>query len=204
MGIKPVHTLVVLIASGVAMASGNPHETDYDAGYELGKRLGGPDRRKQVDLDDVYRGLADGLEAARTGTDNRKHLRGRSGAYVDDFALLNSQRPGVTTLESGVQYEVLREGPGPVPDADDSVVVHYEGSLSTGYVFDPMSDEDAPVTLKVSEIVVPGFREALLQMPAGSRWRVVVPASQGFARAGNNQLRRRDLIFDVQLLEVLP
>ena len=204
MGIKPAHTLIVLFVSVHAMASGNPHETDYEAGYELGRQLADKDGQQRVDLDAVYRGLVDGLEAARTGTDNRKHLRGRTGAFADDFAILNSQRPGVTTLESGVQYEVLREGPGPVPDADDSVAVHYEGSLSTGYVFDSTIDQDAPVTLKVAEIVVPGFREALLHMPAGSHWRIVVPASEGFVRAGNNKLRRRDLIFVVQLLEVLP
>jgi FKBP-type peptidyl-prolyl cis-trans isomerase len=202
--IKAATAFLVLLTGSLALASGSPQDADYEAGYELGKQLGGPEGRQRVDPDAVYRGLVDGLEAARSGTDKRKHLRGRTGALADDFALLNSQRPGVTTLASGVQYEVLREGSGPVATAQDSVALHYEGSLSTGYVFDSTVSQDEPITLKVSDVVVPGFREALLLMPAGSHWRIVVPASQGFARAGNNKLRRRDLIFDVRLLEVLP
>lgn len=118
--------------------------------------------------------------------------------------MLNAKRPGVVTLPSGVQYEVLEAGSGRKPKPQDSVRVDYEASLPDGRVFDTTADDTEPTILSVSSIAVPGLREALLLMPEGSRWRVVVPPNQGFRHAGNNMLRRRVLIYDVRLLSIEP
>jgi FKBP-type peptidyl-prolyl cis-trans isomerase len=126
----------------------------------------------------------------------------REGGYQDDFAALNAKRPGVVTLPSGVQYEVLEAGSGRKPKSQDSVRVAYEASLPDGRVFDTTADDAEPTVLSISSIAVPGLREALLLMPEGSRWRVVVPPSQGFRHAGNNMLRRRVLIYDLRLLSI--
>lgn len=126
----------------------------------------------------------------------------RQGAYKDDFAALNARRETVVTLPSGVQYEILAAGTGDTPRPGDAVLISYTGSLSDGRVFDSTNDAEGPLSIELDAIAVPGLREALLQMPEGSHWRVVVPPSAGFARAGNNRLRRRDLIYDIELVAI--
>ena len=126
----------------------------------------------------------------------------RQGAYKDDFAALNARRDTVVTLPSGVQYEVLATGNGATPQPDDTVMLYYTGSLSDGRVFDSTQNTDGPLSIELASIAVPGLREALLLMPEGSHWRVVVPPSEGFARSGNNRLRRRDLIYDIELVAI--
>lgn len=126
----------------------------------------------------------------------------RQGAYKDDFAALNARRETVVTLPSGVQYEVLATGNGATPQPDDTVMLYYTGSLSDGRVFDSTQNTDGPLSIELASIAVPGLREALLLMPEGSHWRVVVPPSEGFARSGNNRLRRRDLIYDIELVAI--
>ena len=128
----------------------------------------------------------------------------RTLGFVDDFAVLNAQRPGVVTLPSGVQYEILKAGQGRRPDPQDRVALRYEGRLTTGVVFDSTHEDPEPARLRVEEILVPGLREALLLMREGDRWRVVVPPALGFAAAGNNLLRKRDLIYEIELVAIEP
>jgi len=80
--------------------------------------------------------------------------------------------------------------------------MQYEGSLTNGVVFDSTREDDKPARLALKEIVVPGMREALLLMNEGAKWRVVIPPTMGFGRAGNNMLRKRDLIYEIELLAV--
>ena len=126
----------------------------------------------------------------------------RQGAYKDDFAALNARRQTVVTLPSGVQYEILTAGAGDTPRPGDAVLISYTGSLSDGRVFDSTNNAGGPLSVDLDEIAVPGLREALLLMSEGSHWRVVVPPSEGFARSGNNRLRRRDLIYDIELVAI--
>jgi len=126
----------------------------------------------------------------------------RARKWVDDFAHLNAQRPGVVTLPSGVQYEVLKAGSGPRPAPGDTIAIQYEGKLATGVVFDTTYDDGEPLRLAIDSVVVPGLREALLLMHQGDKWRIVIPPSMGFGRIGNNQLRKRDLIYELELVSV--
>ena len=128
----------------------------------------------------------------------------RTGGFVDDFARLNAERLGVVTLPSGVQYEVLKQGAGRTPGPNDQVTVSYEGTLTNGIVFDTTRKDGEPARLRIAEIVVPGLREALLHMKEGDKWRVVIPPSMGFGRVGNNMLRKRDLIYEIELIAVEP
>lgn len=128
----------------------------------------------------------------------------RTRGFADDFARLNAQRPGVVTLPSGVQYEVLKQGAGETPGPSDQVTVSYEGMLTNGVVFDTTRKDGEPARLRLPEIVVPGLREALMLMREGDAWRVVIPPSMGFGRTGNNMLRKRDLIYEIELVSVSP
>ncbi len=120
-----------------------------------------------------------------------------------EFLLANGKRAEVKTLPSGLQYEVVKEGDGPQPAATDRVVVHYEGRLIDGTVFDSSIDRGQPATFGVTQ-VIPGWVEALQLMKAGSKWKLFIPSElaygpQGAGPIGPNQT----LFFDVELLEVL-
>lgn len=195
-------------ADAPADSGGPSTEDDYRLGFALGTELG--QRRDQgsaVHLESVLRGLLDALAApssgAGAGTEDAP-ATGRTGGFVDDFAALNALRPGVVTLPSGVQYEVLHTGDGRRPGSSDRVGIRYRGSLSDGSLFDRTDEDGTPLALALEEIAVPGLREALLLMQEGDRWRVVIPPSMGFARSGNNLLRKRDLIYEVELVSVEP
>lgn len=209
-------------SGGAAMDNSDDTEASpaYRAGYELGVEL---ERLRQQDpdmeLDDALSGMAAALaetcQQINTGelcatlqaVEDRAYSEGvaipaRQRGFKDDFAALNARREGVVTLPSGVQYEVLKASSGARPGEEDAVVLSYEASLSDGTVFDSTYEDEQPLRLEMDEIVAPGLKEALLLMNEGAQWRVVIPPSMGFGRAGNNQLRRRDLIYTIELISV--
>lgn len=106
----------------------------------------------------------------------------------------------VSELPSGLLYEVITEGSGPLPSIDDTVTVTYEGLLIDGTVIDSSLDE--PVTLTLNQLI-PGWQEALTHMPAGSIWKIYLPSElaygeQGAGMIGPNQV----LVFEIHLLSV--
>lgn len=120
------------------------------------------------------------------------------------FLAENGQRVEVRTTPSGLQYEVLTEGDGPQPSADDQVEVHYTGKFIDGTVFDSSVDRGQPATFGVTQ-VIPGWVEALQLMKAGSKWRLFIPSALAYGpngvpgAIGPNQT----LIFDVELIKVI-
>ena len=120
----------------------------------------------------------------------------------DNYAALNALRDGVVTLPSGVQYEVLKTGSGEPPQAGDNVMISYHTSLPDGTVIDTTDDDGEPLYIPLNDIAVPGLKEALLLMNAGARWKLVIPPSMGLGRTGNRMLRRRDLIYDIELISI--
>lgn len=121
-------------------------------------------------------------------------------AYLEE----NGKREEVKTLPSGLQYEVLTEGDGPMPKATDRVEVHYTGKLLNGTVFDSSVERGAPATFGVNQ-VIPGWVEALQLMKAGSKWRLHIPSNLAYGPQGAGGLigPNETLIFDVELLKVL-
>jgi len=119
------------------------------------------------------------------------------------FLAENGAKEGVTTTESGLQYEVLREGDGPMPSADDRVVLHYKGTLVDGTEFDSSYTAGQPATFPVTG-VIPGFSEALLLMNVGSQYRVVIPSDIAYGPNGSGANIGPDatLVFEIELLEI--
>ncbi len=119
------------------------------------------------------------------------------------FLSENGKKPGVKTLESGLQYKVLTKGTGVKPAATDEVVVHYEGKLLDGTIFDSSYDRGQPATFRLNQ-VIRGWTEALKQMPAGSKWELYIPSDLAYGpggipgRIGPNEV----LVFKVELQEV--
>lgn len=124
----------------------------------------------------------------------------KGNAFLEE----NKGREGVITTESGLQYEILKEGDGPKPAAEDQVKVNYHGTLIDGTVFDSSVERGEPVTFGVSQ-VIPGWTEALELMPVGSKWKLYIPANLGYGErgAGGDIGPNETLIFEVELLEIV-
>ncbi len=116
----------------------------------------------------------------------------------------NKTREGVTTTESGLQYEVLSAGDGAKPTAEDRVRVHYHGTLIDGTVFDSSVDRGEPAVFGVGQ-VIPGWTEALQLMPVGSKWKIYLPSEIAYGERGpgGDIGPNSALIFEVELLEIV-
>lgn len=116
----------------------------------------------------------------------------------------NGKREGVTTTESGLQYEVMTEATGEKPAATDRVRVHYHGTLLDGTVFDSSVDRGEPTVFGVSQ-VIKGWTEALQLMPVGSKWKVFIPSELAYGPrgAGGDIGPNATLTFEVELLEIV-
>jgi FKBP-type peptidyl-prolyl cis-trans isomerase len=116
----------------------------------------------------------------------------------------NAAREGVTTTESGLQYEVLQAGDGPTPGADDQVRIHYRGTLTDGTEFDSSYERGQPAVFGVGG-VIPGFSEGLQLMEVGSSYRFVIPSDIAYGPQGSGGVIGPDatLIFEVELLEIV-
>ncbi len=124
-------------------------------------------------------------------------------AEGEKFLAENGKRPEVTTLPSGLQYEVIKEGNGNKPTMMNSVLAHYHGTLINGTVFDSSVDRGEPTEFPVSG-VISGWTEALQLMPVGSKWKLYVPYNLAYGErgAGAQIGPYSTLIFDVELLEI--
>lgn len=122
-------------------------------------------------------------------------------AFLND----NKTKEGIQTTASGLQYEVIEEGSGAKPSAQNQVKVHYHGTLIDGTIFDSSIQRGEPATFGVHQ-VIPGWTEALQLMPAGSKYRLYIPQNLGYGahpHPGGAIKPFMALIFDVELLEVL-
>lgn len=117
----------------------------------------------------------------------------------------NREKPGVQVTESGLQYEVMSEGEGESPSADDMVLVHYEGRLIDGTVFDSSYQRGEPVAFGVGE-VIPGWTEGLQLMRPGGKYRLTIPPELGYGARGAGGVIPPNavLVFEVELLAVAP
>ncbi len=119
--------------------------------------------------------------------------------YLSD----NGAREGVTTTDSGLQYEVLRQGDGAQPSATDRVTVQYRGTLIDDTEFDSSYERGEPATFQVGG-VIPGFGEGLQLMEVGSQYRLVIPGDLAYGEGGSPPAigPNATLIFEVELLEI--
>lgn len=99
-------------------------------------------------------------------------------AFLDS----NRKKPGVIETESGLQYQVLREGTGNIPKETDVVKMHVKAQYLDGREFDNTYPR-GPVTLEVAKLV-PGWKEAVTKMREGSIWRVFIPPHLGWGEKG--------------------
>jgi FKBP-type peptidyl-prolyl cis-trans isomerase FklB len=120
-----------------------------------------------------------------------------------EFLDANGKKPGVVTLSSGLQYEIITEGTGTKPSASSNVTCHYHGTLIDGTVFDSSVQRGQPATFPLNK-VIKGWTEGLQLMATGSKWRFFIPPHLGYgdrqvsAQIGPNST----LVFEVELIGV--
>lgn len=120
-----------------------------------------------------------------------------------EFLKENAKKDGVTTLESGLQYEVINAGDGAQPTRESTVRTHYHGTLIDGTVFDSSYERGEPAEFPVSGVIA-GWTEALQLMNCGSKWRLYVPSELAYAgQAVGSIPAHSTLVFDVELLEIV-
>lgn len=116
----------------------------------------------------------------------------------------NKNKDGISSTESGLQYEIIQEGSGNKPSATDTVTVHYHGTLIDGTVFDSSTERGTPASFGVNQ-VIPGWTEALQLMSVGSKFRLYIPQELAYGanpHPGGPIQPYSALIFDVELIEI--
>lgn len=121
-----------------------------------------------------------------------------------DFLASNKQREGIVELPSGLQYEIITEGTGSKPTANNEVTCHYHGTLINGTIFDSSVQRGRPASFPLN-MVIKGWTEGLQLMPTGSKWRFFIPPNLGYgdrqvsAEIGPNST----LVFEVELISFI-
>ena len=118
------------------------------------------------------------------------------------FLAENAKKEGVVVLESGLQYKILTAGTGAIPTPENTVEVHYKGTLLDGTEFDSSFKRGVPAQFGVTQ-VIPGWVEALQLMKEGAKWELYVPAGLAYGPGGTGGLigPNQTLIFEVELLK---
>ncbi len=218
-----IAALAAAVATTSAVsAADNPPDLSSEkdkASYIIGVQTGRNFRKDniEVDIDQMARGMRDGLagtsrisedETRKFMTAFMNELKRKSRVAAEDnrmkaaaFLQENKTHEGIVTLESGVQYKVLKAGDGKKPSAGDEVVVNYRGTLLDGTQFDK-TDEGKPATIKLAS-VIPGWKEALTRMPVGSRWQLFIPPERAYGDHGAGMIGPNQLLeFEVELVAI--
>ncbi|NUS59457.1 MAG: FKBP-type peptidyl-prolyl cis-trans isomerase [Lysobacter sp.] len=124
-------------------------------------------------------------------------------AKSDQFLAANKAKPGVKTLPSGVQYRVVETGTGAKPTTASTIDLEVAGPFGLGQRPADAKPAEKLTGIKMSEVEMRGMREALQQMPAGSKWEIVLPPDQGFGSDPRSPFPPNvAVVFDVKLVNV--
>ncbi len=223
MKIKYSIAIALLGISAATVADEIKLETDqqkvsYVLGYQAGAQM--KQQNMNVDFDTLTKAIKDGLDGvdprlngeqaaavmqkfqARQRAEQAK-IGGENAKAGVAFLAENKNKPGVITLENGLQYKVIKAGTGNKPKATDSVSVHYRGTLINGKEFDSSYSRGEPTSFPVNR-VIPGWTQILQLMKEGAKWQVFIPSelAYGARGAGGDIGPDSTLIFDVELIKI--
>jgi FKBP-type peptidyl-prolyl cis-trans isomerase len=191
-----------------------------DSSYALGMDLGNSLKMSNIipNMDEFIKGINDILTDSDTRYSQEEaqmlvmqmfqamdeERRESERLEENEFLAENSSKPGIVVTSTGLQYEVLSEGTGPKPDYDSMVRVHYEGSLTSGVVFDSSYSRGQPAEFPLGQVIA-GWTEGLQLMNVGSKYRLYVPSDLGYGPMGREPTipPYSTLIFEVELLDII-
>jgi len=119
------------------------------------------------------------------------------------FLAFNKTRKEIKTTPSGLQYEVIKEGKGPIPDAKDSVVLHFIGYTLEGKEFITSDQYAQPYNILQ---LIPGCNEALHFMKVGSRYKIYLPTELAYRKnpiPGGIVKTNMAVMFDIEIMDML-
>lgn len=207
---------------GPATLETDDQKASYGIGLDMGRNL--KPAQGRLDMPAFLKGVEDALAGAEPALadsvvqaalqafsqsimeaqqEERAALADKNKAEGEKYLAENGAKDGVTTTASGLQYEVLTAGTGPMPTAEQQVRLHYKGTLLDGKEFDSSYGKE-PVVFPVSGLI-PGFSEALQLMNVGSKFRVVIPGdiAYGPSGAGEDIGPNATLVFEIELIEIV-
>ncbi|MBQ4838781.1 FKBP-type peptidyl-prolyl cis-trans isomerase [Pseudoalteromonas luteoviolacea] len=122
---------------------------------------------------------------------------------AEEFLVSNAKKEGVITTESGLQYEIIEKGDGNTfPTINDSVRVHYHGTLINGMVFDSSVDRGQAITFSPKQVIA-GWTEALQLMAEGDKFRLYIHPDLAYGNRSTGNISAGSLlIFEVELIAI--
>ncbi len=189
--------------------------TSYSLGIVLSQNLKSQGF-ETIDPGSLAKGFEQGLDGTASVTPEeanqyiqsflqRKAETAGAAARTDgeEFLAANAKRPEVKVTDSGLQYEVLKEGTGKRPSATETVEVHYHGTLTDGTVFDSSVDRGETIEFPLNR-VIPGWTEGVQLMQEGAKYRFYIPFDLAYGAQGSPPTipPYAALIFDVELFSV--
>jgi FKBP-type peptidyl-prolyl cis-trans isomerase len=218
-------TLTACQAGGSASLETDDEIASYGFGVDIGRSL--EPTVSHLDRDALLRGINDILDGRdpaipldqiaevtqRVGTLIREEQAEEFDAMTESnrvegeaYLASNAENDGVMITDTGLQYEVLREGDagGAQPSPVNQVTIHYRGTLIDGTEFDSSYSRGQPATFGVTG-VIPGFSEGLQLMTVGSHYRFVIPSPMAYGPQGTGSDigPNATLVFEIELLEII-
>ena len=200
-------------------------KVSYGMGLVMGERMGndlpdlqmeqflqgiqhghaGDEKQNRMTREEIQKALmAYQSEMQEKAAGQQKEVAQKNLEAGQNFLTENAERDGIKTTESGLQYEIIEEGEGETPNAEDQVKVHYTGELISGEVFDSSRERGEPVTFGLNQVIA-GWTEGLQLMKEGGRAKLYIPADLAYGPGGNQRIGPNEtLIFDVELLDINP
>jgi FKBP-type peptidyl-prolyl cis-trans isomerase len=172
-------------------------EIDYPA-FSEGLRATMEKKKKKIDQDEAIEIVQNAFENVM----NRRTAEAQAGEAK--FLTENASRDNISVTESGLQYEIIEAGSGPKPASGDTVLVHYEGALTNGTVFDSSYLQENPEKIPL-DMVIPGWSEGIQLMNVGSKFRLFIPSNLAYGEYGAGSLipPYSTLIFVIDLLDIV-
>jgi FKBP-type peptidyl-prolyl cis-trans isomerase FklB len=190
--------------------------------YIIGMDIGNNLKKQSIDVEPniLVKGVKDALtggkpllteqEIRETMTAFQNEMRVKQEVVArknkeqgDSFLADNKKKEGVKTLQSGLQYKVIKVGVGKKPKLNEYVTTHYRGTLIDGTEFDSSYKRGQPATFQVSG-VIPGWTEALQLMETGAKWQLFIPSNLAYGERGAGGVigPNATLIFEIELISI--
>ena len=195
--------------------------------YIIGRQIGGDFSAQGIEV--TKEAFIKGFETAMTGVESeisveetqtimnafQVEMQAKAQKLAADSSLVNVKageeyleankaKDGVEITATGLQYSVITKGTGTTPTAEQTVEVHYEGSLTDGTVFDSSYQRGETTSFPVNG-VIPGWTEALQLMKEGDVWNLTIPSNLAYGERGAGGMIGPNAVlnFKVELIKVV-